>query len=160
MSLALQAAHHFRRELATQPAVGPVLVAAYDHLGLPIIAAVDLAQYEIVDWVAAAEPVPGERNTLRITARIRNNGARAAPFPHVRLTLTDRWEAVVGRRIFRPDEYLANTRARDDLLVAGRTVPAVLAVLDPGPDAYGFELDLCAPTDTGTHRCASDRVFQ
>lgn len=158
--LALQAVHHFRRELASQTVLGPVLVAAYDSLGVPVRADVDLAQYEIVDWVAGAELVANGHNTLRITARIRNRGARAAPFPDVRLTLTDRWEAAVGSRVFRPAEYLPDDMARDGILEAGRTVPAVLAVLDPGPDAYGFELDVCAEVDAGTHRCATDRIFQ
>ena len=35
-----------------------------------------------------------------------------------------------------------------------------LAIVDPGPDAYGFELDVCIPRGSGELVCAADEVFR
>ena len=38
-------------------------------------------------------------------------------------------------------------------------VPAQLAVVDPGTDAYGFELDVCLASGSEELRCAGQPVF-
>jgi hypothetical protein len=119
----------------------------------------DLAQYEILDLSATAASGL-DVSSLRITAQIRNNGPRAQPYPAILLELRDRWEAVVGSRVFGPAEYLAGDVAKADTMAAGAVVPAELAVVDPGNDAYGFELDVCVPVDTARLRCANDQVFK
>ncbi len=65
-----------------------------------------------------------------------------------------------GSRVFEPGEYLEPDANHDDLMVAGDTVPADLAVVDPGADAYGFELDVCVARGAGRLSCASQRVFE
>ena len=158
--LALQVVHHFRGALASQPVVGPLLRVAYTQVGAEVTPSWDLLQYEIMDWVATAEPNASGQGSLRITARIHNHGPRAQPYPSVRLELKDRWEEVVGSRVFEPDEYLDSEASPDQLMAQDTTVPARFEVVDPGQDAYGFELDVCVPLAAGGLRCASDRVFE
>jgi predicted Zn finger-like uncharacterized protein len=157
--LAAQVVHSYRAPLASRSVVGPVLRFAYGVLGMELIPRWDLAQYEILDLSATAASGL-DVSSLRITAQIRNNGPRAQPYPAILLELRDRWEAVVGSRVFGPAEYLAGDVAKADTMAAGAVVPAELAVVDPGNDAYGFELDVCVPVDTARLRCANDQVFK
>jgi len=44
-------------------------------------------------------------------------------------------------------------------MAPGETARAQLEVVDPGPDAYGFELDVCIEAETHVLSCGSDKVF-
>ena len=154
-----QIVNHARGELATHATVGPLLQKAYAALGITLVPSWDIAQYQIVDWVAAAEPKAQGQGSLHIAARIHNRGPQAQPYPKVRLDLTDRWDNKVGSRVFEPTEYLAKPPSTP-LMRAGSTVEAALSVLDPGPDAYGFELDVCIDATSETLVCATDQVFR
>lgn len=157
--LAVQLLHHFSGSLATRPVVGPVVGLAYSLLGIELVPDWNVEQYEVVDWIAAAEPDDDGRSNLVITARIHNRGPRAQPYPHVQLQLLDRWETAVGRRVFSPQEYLPVASSSDSMMEAGDTARAQLVVVDPGPDAYGFELDVCVGTQTQLN-CTGGRVFR
>lgn len=158
--LALQVLNHFRSDLASLDLVGPALRRAYAAVGVDVVPRWDVKQYEILDWVATAEPNANGRGSLKITARIQNKGPRVQPFPYVRLELKDRWEKSVAERLFRPAEYLTGSTGPDALMGPGATAHAELAVVDPGPDAYGFELDVCIEQPNHSLRCASDDVFR
>jgi hypothetical protein len=158
--LAAQLTNHFRSDLASVEGIGPMLRNLYGSLGIDLIPRWDLAQYRIVDWVATAEPNAKGRGSLRITAQIQNDGRRAQPFPYVHLQLKDRWEKSVASRMFRPVEYLDASERSEQLMPAGATARAELEVVDPGPDAYGFELDVCIEQPDETVRCAADDVFR
>ena len=94
-----------------------------------------------------------------ITARVHNRGPRAQPYPQIQLQLKDRWEETVGSRVFRPSEYLDATHAeRAD--VRRRPAQAHITVVDPGPDAYGFELDVCVEAEADVLTCGDDEVFR
>lgn len=154
--LAFQVIHHFRAPLASQSVVGPLVQGAYSAFGIELMPEWDLDQYEILNWVATEAGL----GNLRITAQIRNNGPRTQPYPYIHLELKDRWEAVVGSRVFEPVEYLQTDTELDTLMAAGLTVPADFAVVDPGEDAYGFELDVCVQRNAGQLSCSSQRVFE
>ena len=157
LALAAQGVNHYRAELVKQPAVGSLVQRAYTELGITVTPRWDVRQYEILDWVASAEPSSGVLGSLKITARIKNRGPEYQPYPSVNLRLKDRWEAAVGTRTFTPTEYLAATPRR--LMAPGETARAQLEVVDPGPDAYGFELDVCIEVETHVLSCGSDKVF-
>jgi hypothetical protein len=156
-----QLVHHFRAPLASRSLVGPLVQETYGFLGLEVQPDWDLAQYEILNWSAkaGAGTTTGIGN-LQITAQIRNTGPRAQPYPRIRLELKDRWEAIVGSRVFGPGDYLPDDIDLTGRMPVGATVPAGLEIIDPGADASGFELDICLEVDAGGLRCAADRVFQ
>jgi len=112
-----------------------------------------------LDWVATAEADANGRDVLTITARIRNRGPSAQPFPHVHIQLKDRWEDAIGSRIFAPGQYVANHNG-NSLMAAGDTAQAQVTVADPGPDAYGFEIDVCVQRHAQQLLCANDQVFR
>jgi predicted Zn finger-like uncharacterized protein len=157
VALAAQSVHHYRTELVTNAALGPLVQSTYAMLGDPVAPRWDIRQYEILDWIATAEPSTGSRGSLRITARIKNRGPQYQPYPSVQLRLKDRWEEAVGSRVFAPAEYLA--AAPRKLMAPGETTRAELEVVDPGQDAYGFELDVCIEVETHVLSCGSDKVF-
>lgn len=159
--LALQVLHHNRADIAVLGVVGPVVQEAYATLGSEIAPDWDLGQYEIVvDWDAVTQPSTDGRGELKIVARIRNKGPRALPLPQVQVQLKDRWESTIGSRVFAPSEYLPSGAALDRMMIAGQTMLAELAILDPGSQAYGFELDVCVDAQAGALRCAADEVFR
>jgi len=157
LGLGVQAANHYRADLAGKATVGPWVQRAYATLGITVLPRWNIRQYEILDWVATAEPNARGQGSLKITARIKNRGPQYQPYPSVQLRLKDRWEAAVGNRVFAPVEYLAAAPRR--LMAPGETARAQLEVVDPGPDAYGFELDVCIEVETHRLSCGSDKVF-
>lgn len=158
--LGAQVTNHFRSDLAGVPGLGPLLGDVYAKLGVELIPSWDVQQYQIVDWVATAEPNANGRGSLKITARIQNKGPRAQPFPYVHLQLEDRWEKSVASRMFEPEEYLPADAQPNALMKPGATTRAELEVVDPGRDAYGFELDVCIERPSHTLVCAADEVFR
>ena len=151
--------HHFRSDVAGHATFGPWLAAAYRALGAEIAPSWDVQQYEIIDWVATAEPNARGLGSLKITARIQNRGPQQQPYPAVQLRLKDRWEEAVGSRTFSPAEYLPRDTPRGRLMSPGETARAELEVVDPGPDAYGFELDVCIEVEASLVTCRADEVF-
>jgi predicted Zn finger-like uncharacterized protein len=159
LALGTQTLHHFRSDIAGHATFGPWLTATYAALGAEITPHWDVSQYEILDWVATAEPNARGVGSLKITARIQNRGPARQPYPAVQLRLKDRWEAAVGSRMFAPAEYLPRDTPRGRLMSPGETARAEFEVVDPGPDAYGFELDVCIEVETSLVTCGTDEVF-
>jgi predicted Zn finger-like uncharacterized protein len=155
--LALQTVNHYRAELASNTTVGAFVQRAYALLGTEVVPHWDIRQYQILDWIATAEPNTRGQGSLRITARIKNLGPKYQPYPSVHLRLKDRWEVAVGSRVFAPAEYLAPPPSK--LMAPGETTRAEIEVVDPGQDAYGFELDVCIEVETRVLSCGSDKVF-
>ena len=157
--LGAQVIHHFRSEIAGHPTFGPWITAAYKNLGVEIAPNWNVRQYEIIDWVATAEPDSRGLGSLKITARIQNHGPLRQPYPAVQLRLKDRYETRVGSRVFTPAEYLPRDTPHERLMSPGETARAEIEVVDPGPDAYGFELDVCIEVEASLVTCGTDEVF-
>jgi len=157
--LGVQIANHFRATLAGHPIFGSWAQRAYALVGVTVTPRWDVRQYEILDWVATAEPNTRGVGSLKISARIQNRGPQQQPYPRLQLRLKDRWEKAVRSRIFGPDEYLSRDAPHARLMAAGETARAEIEVVDPGPDAYGFELDVCIEVEANRLTCRTDKVF-
>jgi hypothetical protein len=70
------------------------------------------------------------------------------------VTLADRFGKKIGASDFEPGEYLGKPIAR--LLAPGERVDATLAILDPGKNAEGFEIDVCLRGADQRVACAND----
>jgi predicted Zn finger-like uncharacterized protein len=159
LALGAQTIDYFRVDLAGHPTFGPWLTATYKAFGVEIAPNWDVHQYEILDWVATAEPNARGLGSLKISARIQNRGPRRQPFPAVQLRLKDRYETALGSRMFTPAEYLPRDTPSGRLMSPGETARAEIEVVDPGPDAYGFELDVCIEVEASLVTCGTDEVF-
>jgi predicted Zn finger-like uncharacterized protein len=159
LALGVQWVHHSRSDIAKHPTFGAWIRPVYAALGAEIAPDWNVHQYRIVDWVATAAPNPRGLGSLKITARIQNRGPARQPYPAVQLRLKDRWEDAVGSRLFTPSEYLPTDTSRGELMSPGETARAEIEVIDPGPDAYGFELDVCIEVEASLVTCGTDEVF-
>jgi hypothetical protein len=76
--------------------------------------------------------------------------------PLLRLTLQDRYGKRIASRDLKPVEYLGAHAGARAFLAAGQRVDAEVAVVDPGSNAVGFEVDACLPNGNGGVACAND----
>jgi len=153
--LAAQVVHHFRTELARHPDVGPMLIKTYAALGLALTPHWLVDAYTIKQWGIVSDPQqPG---ILRMRASITNIAPFAQPYPLLRFTLEDRFGATVGQRDFRPEEYLTSRSQATRLLPGNMATNIDLSIVDPGPDAVGFQLDSCL-SDTQANARANSRA--
>ena len=155
----MQITNHYRGTLAGHPAFGQWTQRAYALVGIAVVPHWDVRQYEVLDWVANAVPNARGVGSLKISARIQNRGPQEQPYPQVQLRLKDRWEKAVGGRVFTPSEYLSHDAPHASLMAAGETAHAEIELVDPGPDAYGFELDVCIEVEAQRLTCRGDKVY-
>lgn len=159
VALLAQAVHFWRDELSVHPTLGGPVKSLYSALGHAIDPPIDLLAFEVRQPDVRLTAQPG---VLRVTANLLNRATSAQPYPLLQVTLEDRFGAPLGRRAFKPEEYLPGTAAKPrgqdaggHLLAAGARADAVLDVADPGSEAEGFELDVCTLRN-GQFTCALD----
>lgn len=88
---------------------------------------------------------PEYPNALAIDVILYNRAEFAQPFPVLRMTFNNtRGREVLSKR-FRPDEYLGGELAGVTLMPPQTPVHIGLDMLDPGPEAAGYELDFLSP---------------
>ena len=132
--------------------LGKVVGALYGAMGAPLPQPASLSAYELRQWGVTGDP--DANGALRVRASILNTAAQLQPYPLLRVTLADRFGKKIGARDFEPGEYLGKPTAR--LLAPGERVDATLAILDPGKNAEGFEIDVCLRAADQRVACAND----
>ena len=150
LALGTQLVHYNRESLVIRPTIGPWLQNVYSSVGLKLAPPGDLDQYEIRLHVA-----PAIQGKIQISATLANLADHVQPYPLVRLVLEDRWQEAVGNLIVEPRDYLAQAAA-SELMAPKQRVEAQIEVVDPGPTAESYKLDICLRHSQGTLRCADD----
>ena len=149
--LILQVLHHSREALATVPvfnqAVGPV----YRMMGNPVT-----PTWNISGWRFEATKGSTDENDelLTIYSRIGNESDATLPYPLVHLSLTDRFEEIIGSRVLEPSAYLVDNADPRKPVPPGSTFNAVISIATPAPEATGFKLNVCYRLASGKLRCA------
>lgn len=154
--LLVQVVHRYRNELALSPALNGPLTALYAGFGHPLAPRWNPAALDVRQLGAIAPS--GTTGELLVRASIRNEASRAQPMPLLRLTLQDRYGKRIASRDLKPAEYLGARAGASAFLSAGQRVDAEVAVVDPGNNAVGFEVDACLPNGTGGVACAGDAL--
>ena len=152
--LGLQVAHHWRNDLAALPTLNGPLTRLYAALHLPLAPHWDLGAYEVHQL--GAEAAPGVTGAISVRMALMNRAERPQPAPIIRLTLLDRYGKRLAGRDLPPKEYL-RAPPGGGFLAAGQRVDGEVSVIDPGPEASSFELDVCLPGAGGVPRCASEQ---
>ncbi len=70
------------------------------------------------------------------------------------VSLTDRFEEVIGSRVLDPAEYLVGDPDPRKTVQPGDSFNAVIAIETPAPDATGFKLNVCYRLARGQLKCA------
>ena len=149
--LAAQVIHHSRESLATFGFFNQTIAPVYRMLGNPVT-----PEWDIKGWQFEATNgnVDADETTLTIVSRIANRSTQPLPYPLVHVSLTDRFEDIMGSRILEPGEYLAGDLDPSRPVAPGEDFTAVITIENPSAEATGFKLNVCYRVVPGTVRCA------
>lgn len=144
LALAMQAAMHFRVELAVLlPESRPALQAICDSVGCTVELPrnVELVSIENSDL----HPDPAREKLLTLTATVKNRAPFAQTWPHLELTLTDSSDRPLARRILAPTDYLPTGTDIAAGFAPRREIAASVAISPEGLAANGYRLYLFYP---------------
>lgn len=153
LALLVQLAHWQRQKILTHPVAGPYLARVYEIVGFEPQPPRDLAALNVSRTEVSSHP--DHPRALHLTALLHNDGKNAQPWPDLRVDLQDRWGETVGARYFTPAEYLREPAAAEQLLPPRGRFPIALAIIDPGSDAVGFQVEPCFASGNDRHVCPS-----
>ena len=151
VALVVQVIHHSREALAISPTFQSTIGPVYRMLGSPITPAWDIKGWR---FEATKGSTDEEDQVLTIYSRVGNNSEQSLPYPLVHVSLTDRFEEIIGSRVLEPSEYLFDNADPRRPLRPGETFNAVIAIDSPSVDATGFKLNVCYRLASGQLRCA------
>jgi hypothetical protein len=151
--LIAQIMHQSRQSLATYGAFNQTIGSIYRAIGKPVT-----PEWNIRGWrfEATNGNVDEEENLLTIYSRMANKSSQALPYPLVHISLTDRWEDVIGSRVLEPNEYLAGDLDPRKPVPPDENFTAVITIESPSADATGFRLTACYRISAGRVRCADE----
>jgi hypothetical protein len=164
--LAAQAMHQSREALATVPIFNQTVGPLYRMIGQPLTPTWNISGWrfeatkgsteftgDAADATEADEADAGDE-LLTIYSRVGNKSDKALPYPLVHLSLTDRFEEIIGSRVLEPSEYLAENADPRRLVPPGNTFNAVFSIDSPSAEATGFKLNVCYRLANRQLRCA------
>jgi predicted Zn finger-like uncharacterized protein len=164
--LGAQVMHQSREALATVPMFNQTVGPLYRMLGRPLTPTWDISGWrfeatkgstevtnELVDGEESDGTIPDDE-VLTIYSRVGNKSDKALPYPLVHLSLTDRFEEIIGSRVLEPSEYLAENTDPRKPVPPGNTFNAVFSIDSPSAEATGFKLNVCYRLASGQLRCA------
>jgi predicted Zn finger-like uncharacterized protein len=149
--LVVQVVHQSRAALATVPAFNAAVGPIYRMLGMPLTPAWNIAGWR---FEATKGDTDESGEVLTIYSRIGNNAESSLPYPLVHVSLTDRFEDIIGSTVLEPAEYLPENADPSQLVPPGDTFNAVITINSPSPEATGFKLNVCYRLAGGQLRCA------
>lgn len=143
--------HGSRESLATLGAFNQTLGPVYRMFGSPVTPTWDIKGWQ---FEATNGSTSEDDSVLTIHSRISNRAQQRLPYPLVHVSLTDRYEEIIGSRVMEPNEYLAGNADPSRLVAAGDNFTAVITIASPSADATGFKLNVCYRVTPGRVRCA------
>ena len=149
--LTFQIIHNSREALATAPVFENTIAPVYRLVGSPVTPA-----WDIKGWRFEATKGSTDENdrVLTIYSRVGNKSQQALPYPLVHVSLTDRFEEIIGSRVLEPTEYLAQNTDPRLAVQPGDTFNAVIVIDSPSAEATGFKLNVCYRLENWQLRCA------
>lgn len=151
--LLAQVMHASRQSLSTYGAFNQTIGPVYRMLGSPVT-----PQWDVKGWQFQATNGATDDNeaVLTIFSRIVNRSEQALPYPLVHVSLTDRWEEIIGSRVLEPSEYLAGDLDPSIPVAPGENFTAVITIESPSANATGFKLNVCYRVAEDRVRCATE----
>lgn len=146
-----QFAHQSREALATVPAFHQAVGPVYRLLGKPLTPAWDISGWR---FEATKGSTDDDEEMLTIYSRVGNTSNKSLPYPLVHVSLTDRFEEIIGSRVLEPGEYLDSDADPRKAVPPGNTFNAVISIESPAPEATGFKLNVCYRLASGKLSCA------
>lgn len=151
LALVAQYVHANRETLATRPFFQSTVAPLYEAFSQPVTPAWDIGGWQFESTTGSTDDTD---QRLTIYSRIANESAAALPYPLIHVSLTDRWDDVIGSRVLAPGDYLAGNGNVNKLVAAGASFEAVITVAAPAAAATGFKLNVCYGLAERRLRCA------
>jgi predicted Zn finger-like uncharacterized protein len=140
--LAGQVVYFYSTELAHYPELRPYIRKACARLGCVIRPQVDAGLIELTQ--TRISPHPKYARVLRLRASLINRASFSQPYPLMEVTLSNHRGVLVGRRTFRPEEYLQKKIQINDYMIPNVIIRAEIEFTNPSQRADGFEIRLLA----------------
>jgi predicted Zn finger-like uncharacterized protein len=151
--LLLQALHQHREGLATYPVFSNSVGSVYRMLGRPVTPAWDISGWR---FEATKGSTDEDDEVLTIYSRVGNKSGDPLPYPLISVSLTDRFEDIIGSKVLEPGDYLAENLDTRKPVDPGDTFSAVISIEAPDAEATGFKLNVCYRQPGGRLKCAID----
>ena len=152
LALAGQYIHSQRETLATQAWFAAAVAPIYESMGMPVTPYWDIKGWQFEATSGSTGGSDGD--LLTISSRVSNRSGQPLPYPLVHVSLTDRYQEVIGSRILDPADYLTDGVSGDGMVGAGGSFTATITITDTSADATGFNLNVCYPEQGDRIRCA------
>ncbi len=149
--LAAQYLHLSREVFATYAAFSQTLGPIYRAIGKPISPTWNLQAWK---FERTSGSIDENDDVLTVLSQIRNASDKPLPLPLVHVSLTDRWEEVIGSKILEPADYLAVDMDPHTHVAPGAAFHSVIVIQEPAPQATGFQLYICYRLESSRLRCA------
>lgn len=153
LTLAAQLVHAYRDTLATYPIFDRTVGSIYRLLGEPVVPGWNVGEWH---FEATSGSTDDTDEVLTISSRIANGSAKPLPYPLLHVSVTDRWEEIIGSKVLEPAEYLAGDADPATRVNPGDEFTATVRVDAPAPEATGFKLNVCYPETGDRLRCATE----
>jgi predicted Zn finger-like uncharacterized protein len=150
---AVQALHQSRESLATNPAFSSMIGPIYRMLGRPVTPSWDISGWR---FEATKGSTDDDDEVLTIYSRVGNKSGESLPYPLISVSLTDRFEDIIGSKVLEPGDYLAENLDTRRPVAPGNTFSAIISIEAPDAEATGFKLNVCYRQPGGQLRCAID----
>ena len=151
VGLGAQYVHYSRESLATMGFFKQTIAPVYRMLGMPVTPAWDIGGWQ---FEATNGSVNEDETLLTIVTRIGNRSEQPLPYPLIHVSLTDRFEDVMGSRILEPVDYLAGEGDPSRPVRPGNNFTAIITIQEPSVEATGFKLNVCYRVTQNSVRCA------
>ncbi len=151
--LGAQYLHASRQTFATYGAFNQTVGPVYRALGQPVT-----PKWNIKGWQFERTKGSTDDNdeVLTVFSTVRNSSEDPLPYPLLHVSLTDRWEDIIGSKILEPSEYLAGDMDPRTPVAPGESFTAVIAIERPSGEATGFQLYVCYRVSPDHVRCATE----
>jgi len=140
--LAGQVVYFYSTELAHYPELRPYIKKACARLGCVIRPQVDAGLIELTQ--TRISPHPKYVRVLRLRASLINRASFSQPYPLMEVTLSNHRGVLVGRRTFRPEQYLRKKNTSGDYMIPNVIIRAEIEFTNPSQRPDGFEIRLLA----------------
>jgi len=149
--LGVQVVNAQRLVLSQAPVIGPALASLYSALGYPVTPASTPGAWLVSNINVTSDPdAPG---ALSITGTLANSANLPQAWPILRIELLDRYGDALRARDLTATSYLPVNQAAT-LLSPGAAARFRIDVVDPGPEAVGFQVQPCFDID-GSRACST-----
>lgn len=151
LGLAAQYVHSQRDYLATFDLFNKTIGPIYRSVGMPVTPDWDIKGWQ---FEATSGSTGEDEEILTITSRISNRSAQALPYPLVHVSLTDRYEEIIGSRMMKPADYLRAGADPREAVAPGENFTATITISSTSAEATGFKLNVCYREAGNRVRCA------